>query len=150
MCGMCSVTQSCLTVTQCTVAHQPPLFMGFPRQEYWSGLSFPPPRDLSHLGMEPTSPALAGGFFTTEPRGKPCRQHQVQCVKSENENHRLGWEAGREIMFILPLLSLLPLSSLPALCFAFSTCRVEEKGLISRLVMPWSGNYSFNQVLQTS
>ena len=47
--------------------HQAPLSMGFPRQEYWSGLSFPPPGDLPDPGMEPaslTSPALAGGFLT--------------------------------------------------------------------------------------
>ena len=52
-----------------TVAHQPPLFME--RQEYWSGLPFPSPGDLPDPGIELTSPALAGGFFTTEPRGKP-------------------------------------------------------------------------------
>ena len=60
--------------TPWTVAHQAPLSMGFSRQEYWSGLSFPPPGDLPDPGMEPTSlmcPALAGGFFTTEPPGKP-------------------------------------------------------------------------------
>ena len=51
-----------------TVAHQAPLSMGFSRQEYWSGLSFPSPRDLVTPGIEPmslVSPALAGGFFTT-------------------------------------------------------------------------------------
>ena len=46
-----------------------PLSMGFSRQEYWSGLSYPPPGDLSDPGIEPRSPALAGGFFTTEPPG---------------------------------------------------------------------------------
>ena len=44
--------------------------MGFPRQEYWSGLPFPSPGDLPDPGMELASPALAGGFFTTEPTGK--------------------------------------------------------------------------------
>jgi len=58
-------------MTPGTVAHQAPLSMGFPRQEYWSGLSFPSPGDLPHTGIEPASPALAGGFFTTEPPGKP-------------------------------------------------------------------------------
>ena len=51
-----------------TVARQPPLSMGFPRQEYWSGLPFLPPGDLPDPGIEPeslTSSALAGGFFTT-------------------------------------------------------------------------------------
>ena len=41
--------------------------MGFPRQKYWSGLPFLSPRDLSNLGIEPASPTLTGGFFTTEP-----------------------------------------------------------------------------------
>ena len=44
--------------------------MEFPRQEYWSGLPFPSPGDLPGPGIEPVSPALAGGFFTTEPPGK--------------------------------------------------------------------------------
>ena len=53
---------------------QAPLSMGFSRQEYWSGLLFPPPRDLPESYIEPMSPvsrALAAGFFTTEPTGKP-------------------------------------------------------------------------------
>ena len=49
-----------------TVAHQAPLSMGFPRQEYWSGFPFPPPGDLPNTGMEPTPTALAGEFFITE------------------------------------------------------------------------------------
>ena len=44
--------------------------MGFYRQEYWSGLSFPPPGNIPEPGVELASPALAGGFFTTEPLGK--------------------------------------------------------------------------------
>ena len=51
------------------VAHQAPLSMGFLRQEYWSGLPFPSPGYLPNPGIEPVSPALAGRFFTTEPRG---------------------------------------------------------------------------------
>ena len=45
--------------------------MGFPRQEYWGELPFPSPGDLTYPGMEPRSPALAGGFFTTETPGEP-------------------------------------------------------------------------------
>ena len=45
--------------------------MGFARQEYWSGLPFPPPEDLPDPEIQPASPALAGGFFTTEPPRKP-------------------------------------------------------------------------------
>ena len=70
----CSVAESCLTlVTPWTAAHQAPLSMGFSRQEYWSGLPFPPPGNLPNPGGKPTSPALAGGCFTTEPPGKPER-----------------------------------------------------------------------------
>ena len=47
------------------LALQAPLSMGFSRQEYWSGLSCPPPGDLSSPGIEPASPAPAGRFFTT-------------------------------------------------------------------------------------
>ena len=42
-------------MTPWTVACQAPLSMGFPRQEYWSGLPFPPPGDLPDLGIEPMS-----------------------------------------------------------------------------------------------
>ena len=48
--------------------------MGFARQEHWSGLPFPPSGNLPDPGIEPTSllfPALAGGFFTAKPLGKP-------------------------------------------------------------------------------
>ena len=60
-----------LFATPWTVARQAPLSMGFSRQQYWSGLPFPPPRDLPDPGIKPESPALAGGFLTTEPPGKP-------------------------------------------------------------------------------
>ena len=52
-----------------TVAHQAPLSMGFPRQEYWSGLPFLSPGDLPE-GVEPTSSALAGGFFSNWATGQ--------------------------------------------------------------------------------
>ena len=58
-------------MTPWTVACQAPLSMGFPRQEYWLGLPFPSIDDLPKPGVESTSLALAGGFFTTEPSGKP-------------------------------------------------------------------------------
>ena len=67
------VAQSC--AIPWTVARQAPLSMGFSRQEFWSGLSFPPPRHLINSGTEPVSPALGDGFFTTEPLGKPLTHH---------------------------------------------------------------------------
>jgi len=45
--------------------------MGFPRQEYWNWLPFPSPGDLPNPEIKPTSPVLAGRFFTTEPLEKP-------------------------------------------------------------------------------
>ena len=60
-----------LFATHWTITRQAPLSMGCPRQEYRSGLPFPPPWDLSNSGIKHTSPALAGRFFTTEPPGKP-------------------------------------------------------------------------------
>ena len=62
------VIQMCVKsfVTPRTVAYQGPLFMRFPRQEYWSGLPFPYPRDLPNPGIKPASlacPALAGGVL---------------------------------------------------------------------------------------
>ena len=53
-----------------TVVYQASLSMGFSRQEYWSGVPFPSPGDPPDPGIEPKSPALPGGFFTTESPGK--------------------------------------------------------------------------------
>ena len=65
---------SCVSLSAApwTVAHQAPLFMGFPRQEYWNGLPFPSPGGLPEPGIEPASsvsPALSGRFFINVPPG---------------------------------------------------------------------------------
>ena len=68
-----------------TVACQAPLSMGFSRQEYWSGLLCLPPEDLPNLGIEPeslTSPALAGGFFTSS---APWEAHSEDSSKIKRE-----------------------------------------------------------------
>ena len=59
-----------LFATPWTAAHQALLSREFSRQEYWSGMPFLPPGDLPDPGIEPVSPALAGGFFSTEPHWK--------------------------------------------------------------------------------
>ena len=63
-----SVAKLCLTLWD-PMDCSPPSFSvhGFPRQEHWSGLPFPSPGDLPDPGIKPASPALTGGFFTTEP-----------------------------------------------------------------------------------
>ena len=60
-----------LRVTSWTVARQAPLSMGFPRQEYWSGLPFPPPGDLPDPEIEPKSPALQADSFALSCQGSP-------------------------------------------------------------------------------
>ena len=52
-----------------------PLSMGFSRQEYWSGLSFPSPEDLLHPGIKPRSPALQADSLPSELQGS-LQQHE--------------------------------------------------------------------------
>ena len=80
------------SATPWTVTHQPPLFMGFSRQEYWGGLPFPFPGDLPNPGMEPRSPALQADFFNTDPRR--CNLHATNFLlfkKLENKLLYLGY-----------------------------------------------------------
>ena len=60
-----------LFATSWTVAYQAPQSMGFSRQEFWSGLPFPSPRDLPNPGIEPGSPTLQVDALPSEPPGKP-------------------------------------------------------------------------------
>ena len=70
------IIKLCLTlVTPWVVAHQAPLSMGFPRQEYWSGLLFPSVGDLLDPGSEPRSPTLQAGSLPIEQPGKPTFMH---------------------------------------------------------------------------
>ena len=67
------VIQSCLTffsTMDCSPPHQAPLSMGFSKQEYWSGLSFPSPGDLPDPGIESRSSALQVDSLPSEPPGK--------------------------------------------------------------------------------
>ena len=82
------VDKLCLTlVTPCTITCQTPLSMGFPRQEYWSGLPFPSPGHIPHPGIELTSLALQvvscieGRVFIMESPGK----HTCMCIHTKKE-----------------------------------------------------------------
>ena len=67
------VAQPCLTLAiSWTVAYQAHLSMGFSRQEYWSGLPFPPPGGLPNPAIEPGSAALQADSLPSEPPGRPC------------------------------------------------------------------------------
>ena len=83
----CSVVSDSF-VTPCTAACQAPLSMEFFRQEYWSGLPFPPPVNLPDPGIEPVSlasPTLVGRFFATMPPGKTATeaQHHIYWVSND-------------------------------------------------------------------
>ena len=72
-----------LFATPWTVALQASLSMGFPKQEYWSGLPFLSPADLPDPGIEClslTPPALAGVFFTTSATWEALPQVSVQLL----------------------------------------------------------------------
>jgi len=75
MCCVCqSLSRVPLFATPWNVAHQALLSMGFSRQEYWSGLPFPSPRDLPYPGIKPWSPALYTDSLQSEPPWNPVRQ----------------------------------------------------------------------------
>ena len=79
MCLKCSsLSRAQLFATPWTAAHQAPLFMGFSRQGYWSGLPCPPPGDLPNRGTELGSPPLQADSLPSEPPGKPI--HIYVCV----------------------------------------------------------------------
>ena len=84
VCMHVKLLQSCPTLWDLYVACQTPLSMGFSRQEYQSGLPFPPPGlPLPDPGIKPASlmpPALTGGFFTTEPPGKPLISYMTYII----------------------------------------------------------------------
>ena len=66
-----------LFVTTWTVACQAPLFMGLPRQEYWSGVPFPSLGDLPDPGIEPMSPELEADSLPSQPPGKPVTNEEL-------------------------------------------------------------------------
>ena len=70
-----------LFVTPWTVTYQAPPFMGFSRQEYWSGLPFPSPGDLPDTGIEPWSPILQADALTSEPPGKSLTEGHLNCFQ---------------------------------------------------------------------
>ena len=78
------------SVAACTVAGQGPLSMGFSRQEYWRGLPFSTPGDLSHPGIKPTSlasPALAGRYFTTQFSSVQFSQFRRSVMSNSLQSH---------------------------------------------------------------
>ena len=93
MCA-CSVTQSCQTLaTLWTVTRGAPLFMGFSRQECWTGLLCPPPGDLPDPGIKPTSPVLQADSLPLRPQGSQAQEGQV----NRSQHYPPGYNG--EVMF---------------------------------------------------
>ena len=84
--GLKSLSHVRLFATPWTVVYQVPPSMAFSRQEYWSGLPFPFPGDLSDPGIEPGSPTFLADALTSEPRGKPCRRPWVGKIPWRRES----------------------------------------------------------------
>ena len=140
-----------------TVAHQVPLSMGFPRQEYWSRLPFPPPGNPPNPGIEPVSPALAGRFFTDELLGKSF--HSFSSVQSLSRVRLFAtpWTAARQtslsianswsLLRLMSVESVMPSSHL-ILCRAlllpsiFPSIRVFSTESV--LCMRWSKYWSYS------
>ena len=98
-CCCCLVTKS--FATPWTVACQAPLFMGFPRQEYWGGLPLPSPGDLPNQGIKPTVSCIGRQvffcffFFNTEPSGKPKYYITLDLKKKSELEEQWGGEGKR-------------------------------------------------------
>ena len=117
--------------------------MGFPRQEYWSGLPFPSPGDLPDPGIESSSPALQVGSLPLSHRGKPMNQLRIQlrnCFAIYfvlNEEHLgQGWCGNFEIFYVVLLEPFVKFHHLIHI-------HVKSVRLLSnirgRLELPWNG-----------
>ena len=94
-CCCCLGAKSCPSfATPWTIAHQAPLSMEFPRQEYRSGLLFPAPGDPLNPGIKSVCLALAGGFFTTEPKSNLFWSlkigHRMQHLSEGSKGRQVG------------------------------------------------------------
>ena len=84
------VAQLCLTVTPWTVACQDPLSVGFSRQEYWSGLPFPSPEDLSDPGIEPGSLSLQADSLLSELQRRSKNRRNANILWEELQPFKLS------------------------------------------------------------
>ena len=89
---MCeSLSRVGLFATPWTVARQAPLSMGFSRQEYWSGLPFPSPGDLSDSGVEPRSSTSDADSLPSKPPRKPKVAVDVLTLADDDDDKYEFW-----------------------------------------------------------
>ena len=84
-----SLSRVRLFTTPRTLVLQAPLFMGFSRQENWSGLPFPSPGDLPDPGIKPRSPALQADSKPSEPQGKSIQRQGSLKNYKKNETWKM-------------------------------------------------------------
>ena len=150
--------------TPWTVAHQAPLFMGFCRQVYWSGLAAPSPGDFPDPSIEPLSPVLAGRFFTTKPPGKPIWLWIVVVIQSPSRVHLFvtPWTAAHQaflsftifwsLLKLMSIESVMPSNHLSLCCpllllpLIFPSIKVfsNESALRIRWPKYWSFSFSIS------
>ena len=94
--------------TPWTEACQPPLSMGFPRQEYWNGLTSPFPGDLPNPGIKLTSPVLQADSLLSEPPGKPKlysrldrKMKRERIPRKQSREMEIGLSGGLTVRMIL-------------------------------------------------
>ena len=92
------LSRSLVSYSVTPVARQAPLCLGFPRYRHWGALPCPPPGEPPGAGMEPVSPALAGGLFTTEPPGKPSVVRQPQFPQTASAPSAAGPHPARGLL----------------------------------------------------
>ena len=126
-----------------TVACHAPLSVEFSRQEYWGGLPFPSPGDLPNQWFEPTSPALAGGFFTSEPPGKPMISFTMA------QEYQVGWHT---LDCTFDLLSLMATRSIKSDIFGkknFFFLKYLTVFWGCRILVPWPGSETLPSAVKT-
>ena len=117
------------------VAHQALLSMEFFRQEYWSGLSFPPPGDLPNAGIKPRSPASQadssplGHRSSPETGGRPLEPHLPSAL-------RLRWSRARALFLSLPCHQALGTASSPPAVLCPSLALRPQRFLFYALFLP--------------
>ena len=157
-----------LFATPWTVAHQAPLSMGFSKQEYWSGLSHPPPRDLPDPGTEPAtpaSPALQVDSLPSEPPGRavvvqfaqlcPTLCHPMDCsIPGFPVHHQLPELTQTHVHeSVMPSNHLILCHPLLLLTSIFPSIRIfsNETAILIRWPSYWSFSFSispFNEYLR--
>ena len=160
----CVLSHVRLFVTPWTVVHQAPLSMKFSKQEYWSGLPFPAPGDLSDLGIEPASPALQVDSLPLSHQGSPLIKMDCWFCCSVAESYPTpcnpvdcstpDFPAVHRLLSLLKLMSIvsdaiepphpLSLPSHPASVFPSIRVFSNESALCIRWPKYWSFSFSIN------